>query len=116
MDVYAGNLNGFVWTLVALLLMTAMALPIGRLVSILRREHPDLYVELGRPRFLWGGDAGATWKFARFLFSERPRLVSDSRVNRLCLVTKILYVPTMIWIALPFLLILWFAVFPQSNS
>ncbi len=108
--------GGLIWSLVALLLMASLAISLSRLISVLRRDHPELYEELGHPRFFWGGDSGATWKFSRFLFSKRSRLTGDSQVTRLCFVARLLYVPTLIWVGLPFLLIIWFAVVPSPGG
>ena len=104
--------DGALWAWVALGLLVALAVPLSLLMRLIRQDHLQLYQELGSPRWFGGGFRGA-WLFMRFLFSSRPRESGDTRLRALCRIIRPLYVVAMVWVLLPFVTILAFALFGQ---
>jgi len=106
--------DGTLWFWGTAVLILLLAVPLTVLIRLLRKDNPELYEELGSPRWFWGSDPGARFKFTRFLFSSGPKEARDRRVRAWCRIIRPLYVVALVWVLFPFVVILWFAVTGQG--
>ena len=54
-----------------------------RLISLLAKDHPELYAELRQIRIL-NASPSKSIGFQRFIYSGRPEALGDDRVTRAC--------------------------------
>ncbi len=85
------------WIIPAIGCLIAIPMAIALLRS-LRRDHPDIYEELGAPNWFSNNTPETARLFSRYLFSQRYRAVPDRRFVLLCDLALVLHVLATLWL------------------
>jgi len=69
-----------------LLLVTSLAwiFVSGRLYTVLRQNHPELYAKLGRPKLIMPKSISTNFKIVGFLLRHQYENIADQKVKQLC--------------------------------